>query len=191
MALGYIRYNQFPSSLLVAVPFVLVIAAGNAAALLFDAFAAFRSFVLNKLWKKFCRTSCWLCPPPPPGLGATPLDEDEGEIGERAELEGVDVPKGDKPAGRTAGPAPDAVLPVLPGASRVEDPRPPPPPPPLSPSPEGPPPDSISLSARSTFGRLKLLLPKGPTMPAEAPAKSWGFLNAPRGSLSDFLAFSS
>ena len=186
--LGYLLYNQFPSSLLVAAPFVLLLDA-------FAALAAFLSFVLNKLWKKFCKTSCWLCPPPPPGLGATPLDEDEGETGERAEFVGVDdaPPKGDKPAWRTVGPAPDAVLPVRPGASRVETPRPPPPPPPLSPpSPEGPPtPDSISLSARSTFGRLKLLLPKGPTMPAEAPAKSWGFLNAPRGSLSDFLAFSS
>ena len=50
---------------------------------------------------------------------------------------------------------------------------------------------SISLKARSTLGRLKLLLPKGPTIPADAPAYSAGFRNAPRGSLSDFFEFSS
>ena len=48
---------------------------------------------------------------------------------------------------------------------------------------------SISLKARSTLGRLKLLLPKGPTIPAAA--KSVGFRNAPRGSLSDFFEYSS
>ena len=50
---------------------------------------------------------------------------------------------------------------------------------------------SISLRARSTLGRLKLPLPKGPTIPAEAPANSAGSRNAPRGSLSDFFEFSS
>ena len=53
----------------------------------------------------------------------------------------------------------------------------------------GPIPLSISLKARSTLGRLKLLLPKGPTIPAAA--KSVGFRNAPRGSLSDFFEDSS
>ena len=36
---------------------------------------------------------------------------------------------------------------------------------------------------RSTLDRLKLLLPKGPTVSADAPAKSVEFLNAPRGSV--------
>lgn len=48
---------------------------------------------------------------------------------------------------------------------------------------------SISVNARSTFGRLKLLLPMGPTMPAEAV--SFGLRNAPRGSRFGFFAFSS
>lgn len=48
---------------------------------------------------------------------------------------------------------------------------------------------SISVNARSTFGRLKLLLPMGPTMPAEAV--SLGLRNAPRGSRLGFFAFSS
>ena len=51
---------------------------------------------------------------------------------------------------------------------------------------------SVSLKARSTLGRLKLLLPKGPTIPAATPAKSVGFRDdAPRGSLSDFFEYSS
>jgi hypothetical protein len=50
-------------------------------------------------------------------------------------------------------------------------------------------PASISLRARSTVGRLKLLLPSGPTIPAAAV--SVGFRKAPRGSRSGFLAFSS
>ena len=48
---------------------------------------------------------------------------------------------------------------------------------------------SISVSARSTFGRLKLLLPMGPTIPADAV--SLGLRNAPRGSRFEFFAFSS
>lgn len=48
---------------------------------------------------------------------------------------------------------------------------------------------SMSVNAFSTFGRLKLLLPMGPTMPAAA--FSVGFLNAPRGSRSARLEFSS
>lgn len=48
---------------------------------------------------------------------------------------------------------------------------------------------SISVNARSTFGKVKLLLPIGPTIPVEVA--SLGFRNAPRGSLLGFLAFSS
>lgn len=48
---------------------------------------------------------------------------------------------------------------------------------------------SISVSARSTFGRLKLLLPIGPTIPADVV--SFGLRNAPRGSRFGFFAFSS
>ena len=44
-----------------------------------------------------------------------------------------------------------------------------------------------SFKARSILGRLKLWLPKGPTIPAAELAKSVGFRNAPRGSLSDFF----
>ena len=50
-------------------------------------------------------------------------------------------------------------------------------------------PASISVSARSTLGRLKLLLPMGPTIPADAV--SLGLRNAPRGSRFGFFAFSS
>ena len=48
---------------------------------------------------------------------------------------------------------------------------------------------SISVSARSTLGRVKELLPIGPTMPADAV--SFGLRNAPRGSRFGFFAFSS
>ena len=48
---------------------------------------------------------------------------------------------------------------------------------------------SISVSARSTLGRVKELLPIGPTMPADAV--SFGLRNAPRGSRLGFFAFSS
>jgi hypothetical protein len=54
-----------------------------------------------------------------------------------------------------------------------------------------PSPTSISESARSTVGKLKLLLPNGPTIPAAAPVKSAGLRKAPRGSRSGFFAFSS
>jgi hypothetical protein len=47
---------------------------------------------------------------------------------------------------------------------------------------------SISFNARSTVGRENELLPSGPTTPAAA---SPGVRNAPRGSRSDFFAFSS
>lgn len=50
-------------------------------------------------------------------------------------------------------------------------------------------PASISVNARSTFGKLKLLLPIGPTTPALA--FSVGLRKAPRGSRSGFFEFSS
>lgn len=51
---------------------------------------------------------------------------------------------------------------------------------------------SISLRTRSTLGMLKLLLPRGPTIPAGAPVvRSVGFRNEARGSLSAFFEFSS
>ena len=87
----------------------------------------------------------------------------DGDTGDRV----VDTLDGD------AGPNVDRLvgLPPIPTVltgrleSRVAGPR-------AAGPPEGTIPDSISLSARSTFGRLKLLLPNGPTIPAAAPAKS-------------------
>ena len=89
-----------------------------------------------------------------------------GDTGDRAVemLVGEPDVKGKRlEVGRLETPAP-VVDTGRPGPSRVEAPR-------LAPPGEFTP-DSISLSARSTFGRLKLLLPNGPTMPADAPAKS-------------------
>ena len=99
----------------------------------------------------------------------------DGDPGERTlpTLVGEDeVPNGDSPAVPALPPS----LLVVPSIADVL---------------AGPIPLSISLKARSTLGRLKLLLPKGPTIPAAAPAKSVGFRNAPRGSLSDFFEYSS
>ena len=88
------------------------------------------------------------------------------------------MPNEDSPAGRPVAPVlPVALLVVVVPSIAVVD--------------ATPIPLSISLRARSTLGKLKLLLPKGPTMPAEAPANSAGFRNAPRGSLSGFFEFSS
>jgi len=139
------------------------------------------SFVRSKLWKKFCKTSCCVCPPAP-GLGAPgPV----GVTGERADeiLVGDDeVPNADRADGRPV----EVVVAIGLAASLRAAAA-------VSPKPVDVPPIpvSISLNALSTFGRLKLLLPRGPTIPAAAPAKSCGFLKAPRGSLSDFFEFSS
>jgi hypothetical protein len=116
-----------------------------------------RSFELSKLWKKFCRTSCCDCPPV--GLGA--IDDSAGDVGWRPVPRSIVVPEGAReaaPAGR-----PDKRAAALLAAS---------------PPPVGLPliPTSMSVSARSTVGRLKLLLPNGPTIPAAAvPAISAGF----------------
>lgn len=139
-------------------------AARDAAAL-----APARSLELNKLWKKFCNTSCCVCPP-------VELD-DELRVGD------VVRPAVDAPAPPTAD---------NPGVGRAL---------PLDRRREASPftlafnalplpkPVSISASAFSTFGRLKLLLPRGPTIPAVAV--SAGLRNAPRGSRSGFFEFSS
>ena len=115
---------------------------------------AARSFVLSRLWKKFWSTSCWVCPVPP-GLVADAGPE--GDTGDRAPeimVGDVDEPMFDRP-GR---PDVEAGLPLgslPPGAAiALADP---------------PMPDSISLSARSTFGKLNVLLPMGPTTPAVGP----------------------
>ena len=101
-----------------------------------------------------------------------------GDPGERALLMLVgedEVPSEDSPTVRPA------AVPVLPASLLVVVPS-------IAVVDAAPIPLSISLKARSTFGRLKLLLPKGPTIPAETSA---GFRNAPRGSLSGFFEFSS
>ena len=128
------------------------------------------SFELNKLWKKFCRTSCCVWPP---GVGLG----DEDNVGDdTCDLDpGAPTPGTDKlDAGRV-------VLRL--SGFLVSAPA-------LIPSGAGPPTaPSISVRARSTFGRLKLLLPMGPTIPADAV--SLGLRNAPRGSRFGFFAFSS
>ena len=137
------------------------------------------SFVRSKLWKKFCKTSCCVCPPAP-GLGAP---ETLGVTGERV----AEIPVGEEevPSADRADGRPVEVLVEIGLAANLRVAT--------SPKPVDVPPMpvSISLNAFSTFGRLKLLLPKGPTIPAVAPATSCGFLKAPRGSLSDFFEFSS
>ena len=129
------------------------------------------SFVLSKLKKKFCNTSCCVCPAG--GLPDLPVVGDVGTL-PVADPAPTDVNPGGRPLWAPV------VLPVLRTASGV------------APMPPGPPiPISISVKARSTFGIVKLLLPRGPTMPAAALVKSAGFRKAPRGSLSGFFAFSS
>ena len=169
--------NHYIHQLLSSIPFGRSLALKPAAPLLAAAAFAVRSFVfvLSKLWKKFCKTSCWDCPAP--GLGLPVLVADGG-TGERTPLPLAsedEVPNGTSPAGRLALPVSFLVA----GDPSIAV---------VGPAPI---PLSISLRARSTLGRLKLLLPKGPTIPAEAPAKSAGFRKAPRGSLSDFFEFSS
>lgn len=137
----------------VVVPFVL-------GAPLVAAAAAFgRSLLLNRLWKKFCNTSCCVCPPEfgDPGIGFG--DGDALPTWLVGDVELVSA------AGR---PAPEARPAALPDPAT-----------------------SISDNANWTVGRLKLLGPNGPTIPAAAPSRSAGFRNAPRGSRSGFLEFSS
>jgi hypothetical protein len=142
---------------------------------------ATRSFEVNKLWKKFCRTSCCVCPL----VGVGPRDDDDagnavGDVG--GSPSGGDVATADNIVG--------GCLPVaLPDTLRVGStpaiaPTPPAPAPPTTPLP----PPSISDKARSMLGRLKLLLHIGPTIPAAAP-KSIGLRNAPRRSVQFLCVF--
>lgn len=128
------------------------------------------SFELSKLWKKFWSTSCWVWPPV--GLGDPTMGA--GDVGERTLVEAV--PTGARPGGR---PLDAAGLRVDLRAGSVAAAGPP------------PMPTSISVRARSTLGKLKLLLPSGPTIPAAAAVRSAGLRKAPRGSRSGFFAFSS
>ncbi len=130
-----------------------------------------RSLLLSRLWKKFCNTSCCVCPPAAVGLGEVPNGGDEGCLGEVCVPNVVGLPVAVRPVSLLAVAASgilelDGPLPLL-----------------L--------PISISDNAFTTFGRLKLLLPSGPTTPAAAPSSSAGLRKAPRGSRSAFLRFSS
>lgn len=130
----------------------------------------FLSLELSKLWKKFCRTSCCVCPPAP-GLG------DVDNVGDDA----CDRPLGAPAPGTDSPPVGRFALRLRP--LRASGPA-------EEPSDEGPPvPPSISVSARSTLGSVKLLLPIGPTTPAEG--FSVGFRKDARGSRSAFFEFSS
>lgn len=127
------------------------------------------SFELSKLWKKFCRTSCWVGPPfvglgdAAARVGDATCDREPEEL----------APSADSPAdGR--------LVPLRLRALRESAEA-------LMLSGDGP--ASISVSARSTLGKLKLLLLIGPTTPA--PAFSVGLRKAPRGSRSGFFEFSS
>lgn len=132
-----------------------------------------RSFELNRLWKKFCKTSCCVCAPPV-GLVA-----EEGLVDVGTRVDGgifVDALSPASPVGLPGGRFANlrgstAGLAVFVGVMDEF---------------------SISLSTRSTLGILKLLLPRGPTIPAGAPVvRSVGFRNEARGSLSAFFEFSS
>ena len=133
------------------------------------ALAPARSLELSRLWKKFCSTSC--CVWPPVAL-CDELSVDDAGVRPLA-----------------GAPAPPTVLSPDVGRPLPLDKRREASPFTLAFSPPPPTPDSISASAFSTFGRLKLLLPSGPTMPAVAV--SAGLRNAPRGSRSGFFEFSS
>jgi len=163
--------NQLHYQLASSVPPGLPFDLGNegAAAVARDAaaLAPARSLALNKLWKKLCNTSCCACPPDELG------DElNVGDAGVRLVVEPAAPPTAGNP---DVGRAPPL------DRRRVASPFT------LAFSALVPP--SISASAFSTFGRLKLLLPRGPTMPAVAV--SVGLRNAPRGSRSGFFEFSS
>lgn len=129
-----------------------------------------RSLELNKLWKKLCRTSCWGWGPPV-GLAGF------AEVGLRllfGTFVGALSPAmpADLPGGRLESLRGSTVRFAIFADEILEF--------------------SISLSTRSTLGMLKLLLPRGPTIPAGAPVvKSVGFRKEARGSLSAFFEFSS
>ena len=164
-------HNQFASSVPPGLPFDFgnvgppAPAARDAAAL-----APARSLELNKLWKKFCNTSCCVCPP-------VELC-DALRVGDAGVRPVVDVPAPPGADNPDVGRAPplDRRREASPFTLAFNAPLP-------------PNPVSISASAFSTFGRLKLLLPSGPTIPAVAV--SVGLRNAPRGSRSGFFEFSS
>ena len=126
--------------------------------------AAPEDFELSKLWKNVCKISCCVGPA---SVGV------DGIVGEDA-------------CDRAFVLGPCAARPVADGLvlARLASFRAA-----SAPADAPPTPLSISVSARSTLGRLKLLLPIGPTTPAAA--FSTGVLKAPRGSRSVFLAFSS
>lgn len=132
-----------------------------------------RSFVLSKLWKKSCRTSCWGRPFVGLGVVAIVGDVPGARPVAPGEVIGTERPdacgREERPEILRAGSPPVLEL------SEVDPPRLIPP--------------SISESAFSTLGRLKLLVPIGPTIPIVG--FSVGFLKAPRGSLSVLLEFSS
>jgi hypothetical protein len=160
-----VYHQPVPSS---AVPFVFggdVLVCAAAFAL-----APARSFELSKLWKKFCNTSCCVCPPAGFGegtvgdIGGLPRCAPATAAGPLAVDSVEDTGLAPRESRRSAALVPLALAPRLAPAG----------PAPL------PTPASISVSARSTFGRLKLLLPNGPTMPAAA--FSVGLRNALRGS---------
>ena len=107
------------------------------------------SFCTSKLWKKFCRTSCLTGSVP--GLGVEPIVGEPRPARVVALSGGTGIPEADD---RGAGlldnfRAASFATPVVRG--------------------DGPP--SISVSARSTVGKLKLLLPIGPTTPAAGVSK--------------------
>jgi hypothetical protein len=131
-----------------------------------------RSFEVSKLWKKFCKTSCCVCPLV--GLGEA-AGSTVGDVGGRPRS-GPAVLE-DNVEGRGRVEARPATLRAASPLTLDDN--------------AFPVPTSISERARSTCGRLKLLLPSGPTTPAAAPVRSAGFLKAPRGSRSGFFAFSS
>jgi len=154
-------------------PFVLAEVCGAAAGAEVRSLPAARSLELNKLWKKLCRTSCCGCGPLG-GLVVAPGFEEGGGrlLGATfcctlSPASPVGLPEGRFGCFRCSGTG----LVVFEGEF-VEL--------------------SISLRTRSTLGMLKLLLPRGPTIPAGAPVvRSVGFRNEARGSRSAFFEFSS
>ncbi len=128
--------------------------------------------LLSRLWKKFCNTSCCVCPPV--GLGVLAIDGEDG--GRPTEPDCAVEAVND--AGRVlVAVLRDAIRRAAGASGTLEL--------------EAPPATSISDNARTTFGKLNVLLPSGPTIPADAPSRSAGLRKAPRGSRSGFLAFSS
>lgn len=165
--------DQFPSS----VAFPLLLAFGAAPAGPDDLTEApavpCLSLELRRLWKKFCRTSCWVCPLVGLGVVESVGDETGERPGAPPAPGTLRLPAAGRPDERPAPLRDGSPLTLAPSADEVER---------LSPL-------SISVNAFSTFGRLKLLLPMGPTIPAVE--FSVGFLKAPLGSRSALLEFSS